>query len=528
MLRNEDIMRHNRIIDTDSYKASHYSQYPKGATSTFSYIESRGCKNEGWNETVFFGLQYILNEYFKDPITMEEVEEAKVVIEAHGMPFNYEGWKTIVEKYDGYLPLRIRAVPEGTIVPLHNVLMTVETTADPEDKLFWVASYFETVFMRVWYPITVASQSYQLRKLIYSYLAETSDNPDAEISFKLHDFGSRGVSSQESAMIGGAAHLLSFMGTDTMVALTFLRKYYGADMAGFSIPAGEHSTFSSWGKDHEVDAYRNMLKTFGREDSLLAVVSDTWDIYNACENIWGEQLRQEVIDSGATVVIRPDSGDPIEVLCGISTKDLLKEDGKYYVKGKYNSYKDMFGAEVWGDYDKGKEVKQGQIKGILRILEDKFGVTINSKGYKVLNNVRVIQGDGVNPDSIAQILKRMKELGFSASNIAFGMGGALLQKVDRDTFKFAYKCSSITINGVEQDVYKDPITDSGKRSKRGRLDLIQLDSTAGQTVNEAVTTFKLEGGNNFHPRTKMVLYYQNGEIYNTDTLESIRKRLLTN
>lgn len=460
----------NRIIDTDSYKASHWVQYPKGTTSTFSYLESRGSER-GYEETVFFGLQYILNEYFKEPFTMEEIQEANEVINAHGEPFNLAGWLHILRDHKGKLPLRIRAVPEGTVVPTHNVLMTVETTCDC-GKCYWVASYFETAFMRIWYPITVATQSYYLRNLIYAYLKETADNPDEEIKFKLHDFGSRGVSSQESAAIGGAAHLVNFMGTDTMQALMLLRKHYDAPMAGFSIPAGEHSTFSSWGKDHEVDAYRNMLKHYGTQGAMLAVVSDTWDIYNACENIWGDTLKQEVIDSGATVVIRPDSGEPVEV-----------------------------------------------VSKVIDILAKKFGTTINNKGYKVLNNVRIIQGDGVNPHSIEQILHMLMEKDYSASNIAFGMGGALLQKVDRDTLKFAYKCSSAMIDGKEQDVYKDPVTDAGKRSKRGRLDLIQIKGYEPATARLTVGDIERE-------HSIMQTVYENGEILVRDDFETIRARAL--
>lgn len=506
----------NRIIDTDSYKASHWLLYPENTTATFSYLESRGSERK-YQETVFFGLQYILKKYFAEPITIEEVEEAKEIITAHGEPFNYAGWKLLVERHGGKLPLRIRAVPEGTIAPLHNALMTVEST-DPD--FYWLVSYVETVLMRLWYPITVASQSYYLRKLIYSYLLETADNPEEEIKFKLHDFGSRGVSSQESAAIGGAAHLVNFLGTDTMAALMLLREYYNTPMAGFSIPAGEHSTFSSWGKGHEKDAYQNMLKEFAKPGAMLAVVSDTWDIYNACDKIWGEQLKNEVVNSGATVVIRPDSGDPVSVLCGHSTKDLIEESGRYYIKGKYNSYKDMFGAEIWGDYDKEREVTPNEIKGVLDILAEKFGYTLNSKGYKVLNNVRVIQGDGVNPTSIAQILQVMKAKGYSATNIAFGMGGALLQKVDRDTLKFAYKCSAIRIGEEWQDVYKDPITDSGKRSKKGRLDAIKVGGYP-------VATVKLGDNEIANPHSIMETVFENGEVLINYSLEDIRNRALT-
>lgn len=457
----------NRIIDTDSYKASHWLQYPPNTTRAFFYLESRGSDRD-WNETVFFGLQYLLKNYFLAPMTQEMVEEAREVITAHGLPFNYEGWTNLVKRHNGKLPLRIRAVAEGTVVPLHNVLMTVETT---DDEFAWVGSWFETQLLRVWYAVTVATQSYQIKRDVYKYLSETADDADAEIAFKVHDFGSRGVSSQETAAIGGAAHLVNFLGSDTMAALLLHRKFYNCEMAGFSIPAAEHSTITSWGRENEIEAYRNMLKNFAKPNSLVAVVSDSWNIYEAVEKIWGEQLKQEVIDSGATIVIRPDSGEPVEV-----------------------------------------------VSKVAQLLGEKFGFDVNSKGFKVLKNVRIIQGDGVNQDSIKQLLERLKSEGFSASNIAFGIGGSLLQKVNRDTLKFAYKCSAIVTNGELREVYKQPITDSGKNSKRGRLDLIKDEKGEFETVKiESKDEIAVES-------SQLQTVFENSELLIDENLEAIRAR----
>ena len=461
-------MKINRIVDTDSYKVSHFLQYPPRTTRVFSYLESRGSKRE-YTETVFFGLQYILQNYFAAPVTRDEIEEAAELIPAHGLPFPREQWLKLLREHDGRLPLRIRAVPEGSVVPLKNALLTVENT---DDEFFWLVSWFESQLMRVWYPVTVATQSFYIKRDIYRFLQETADDADAEIAFKLHDFGSRGVSSQESAAIGGAAHLVSFQGTDTMAALLLLRRFYHAPMAGFSIPAAEHSTITSWGREGERDAYRNMLRHFAKPGKVVAVVSDSWDIYAAVEKIWGETLRQEVVDSGATVVIRPDSGEPVQVV----TK-------------------------------------------VCEILAAKFGTTTNRKNFKVLNNVRVIQGDGVNPDSIRAILESLKTRGFSASNIAFGMGGALLQKVDRDTLEFAYKCSAIVIdNELLRDVYKQPITDARKNSKRGRLDLIRDENGRFQTarLNDANTIA--------HANSALRTVFENGEVLIDENFDQIRAR----
>jgi nicotinamide phosphoribosyltransferase len=407
----------NLILNTDSYKVSMWKQYPAGTTGVYSYIESRGGR---YDRTVFFGLQAFIKEYLLEPITQSDIDVADEILTAHGEPFNRAGWQYILDKHNGYLPVVIRAVPEGTVVPVKNVLATIENT-DPE--CFWLTTWLETALLRaVWYGTTVATQSYTIKQVILDYLERTGD--PSTIDFKLHDFGARGVSSLESAGIGSAAHLVNFMGTDTISGVLFAREYYNAGIAGFSIPAAEHSTITSWGRDGEVDAYRNMLNNFASPGSILAVVSDSYDIYNAVENLWGGELRQQVIDSGATVVIRPDSGDPVEVN-----------------------------------------------RKLIEILGSKFGYTTNSKGFKVLNNVRLIQGDGINELTVRTILGAFMAMGWSADNIAFGMGGALLQIVDRDTQRFAMKASSAEINGKWIDVQKDPITDAGKKSKAGRVTL---------------------------------------------------------
>ncbi|GGD47415.1 nicotinate phosphoribosyltransferase [Pseudoxanthomonas indica] len=411
---------HNLLLNTDSYKASHWLQYPPQTDATFFYVESRGGLHD---RTLFFGLQAILKAYLTTPVRHADIDEARDLFAAHGEPFNEAGWRDIVDRLGGHLPIRIRAVPEGSVVPTHQVLMTIEST-DP--AAFWVPSYLETMLLRVWYPITVATTSWHAKQTLRQFLQRSSDDPEGQLPFKLHDFGSRGVSSVESAAIGGAAHLVNFLGTDTVSALPFAKAYYHEPMAGFSIPAAEHSTITSWGRENEVQAYRNMLRQFARPGSIVAVVSDSYDIYHAIQAHWGKTLRQEVIDSGATVVIRPDSGDPVAV-----------------------------------------------VHQCLELLDEAFGHVVNGKGYKVLNHVRVIQGDGINPTSIRAILERITSAGYATDNLAFGMGGALLQRLDRDTQKFALKCSAARVAGQWIDVYKDPVTDKGKQSKRGRMSLMR-------------------------------------------------------
>ena len=446
----------NIILNTDSYKASMFKQYPVGTTGVYSYIESRGGR---YDATVFFGLQAFIKEYLTDPITQADIDIADELWTAHGEPFNRAGWQYILDKHNGYLPVVIRAVPEGTKVPVKNVLATIENT-DP--NCYWLTTWLETALLRaVWYPTTVATQSRAIKEIILDYLERTGD--PTTINFKLHDFGARGVSSLESASIGGAAHLVNFQGTDTMSGILYAREYYNAGVAGFSIPAAEHSTITSWGRDGEVNAYRNMLTQFAKPGSIVAIVSDSYDVYNAVEKLWGTELRQQIIDSGATVVIRPDSGDPLEVN-----------------------------------------------QKLIKILGEKFGYTTNAKGYKVLNNVRLIQGDGVNESTIRTILGNFMIHGWSADNIAFGMGGALLQVVDRDTQKFAMKCSSAEINGKWVNVQKDPITDSGKKSKAGRVTLYQAkDGTFSSGVED-------------WPASALVEVFRDGKLVTEYTFDQVR------
>ena len=408
------------MIDTDAYKVSMYLQYPPKTTDVSSYMEARKCP---WAKVTWYGLRHIL-EKLAEPITVEQVEFANKYWLAQGLPFNYDEWMIIATELDGKLPLKIQAAPEGTVMNYSNVMMQVVNT-DP--RFYWLTTWVETPLMRVWYPTTVASLSAAIKSDIYTELVQTADAPDEEILYKLHDFGSRGASSKETAGIGGSAHILNFLGSDTGVAALHAMEFYDA---GFgicgSIPAAEHSTITSWGRENEWKAFENMLDKFG--GGLVAVVSDSYDIFNAVTNLWGQKLKDRVIEMDGMLVVRPDSGDPVAVP-----------------------------VEV------------------IQLLDAQFGHTVNSKGYKVLNHIRVLQGDGINQNSINAIMKSLIELGYSISNIAFGMGGALLQAPNRDTMGFAIKASAAKIDGVWTNVFKDPVTDTGKRSKKGRLALVNID-----------------------------------------------------
>ncbi len=454
----------NLILNSDSYKCSHFAQYPEATTRTHFYIESRGGRYE---EVLFFGLQLFLKSYLMKGISEPDIEEAKSIITAHGLPFYEEGWRYILKRHSGQLPVRISAVPEGMIVPTHHPLLTIQNT-DP--ACFWLPGYLETALLRgIWYPATVATTSFKIKQELLAYHAKSSDAPTSIVDFMLHDFGARGASSYETSGIGGLSHLVSFRGTDTLAALVYGRDFYHAEMAGFSIPASEHSTMTSWGRDHEQEAFNHMLKTFGKPGAMLSVVSDSYDIYHAVDALWGETLKEKVKISGARLVVRPDSGDPLQV----------------------------------------------PIEVIHRLMNH-FGYSINSKGYRVLPDyLRVIQGDGIDPTSIKQILTRLDEQKIAIDNIVFGMGAALLQKVNRDTQKFAMKCSAAEVKGEWRDVFKDPITDHGKRSKTGLLAVVR-EKTGFETIVES----ELCGRENL-----LRPVFENGGLLIDESLDTIRNRL---
>ena len=425
---------------------------------------------------VFFGLQYFLKRYLAGRVVTEEkIAEAKEIIDLHMGPghFNEEGWTYILREHNGYLPISIKAVPEGTVVPAKNVLFTMVNT-DP--KCYWLTNYLETLLVETWYPMTVCTNSREQKKIIQKYLLSTGCELGG-LPFKLHDFGYRGVSSVESASLGGAAHLVNFWGTDTLAGIMNIKYYYhgaecagGVPIAGLSIPAAEHSTITSWGREHEVDAFKNMLTQY--PTGLVAVVSDSYDVFNAMTNLWGKELKDLIVNRDGTLVVRPDSGEPHEI-----------------------------------------------VPQLLGLLGEAFaeGVTTTSTGHKMLPPyIRMIQGDGISYESLGKILEAMSNAGWAADNLAFGSGGALLQRLDRDTQKCAFKCSSlIKAGGEETLVFKDPITDKGKVSKKGILSL--------EVGADGVITTVTEGKGDAE-KDMLVEVFRDGKLLVDYKFEDIRKR----
>lgn len=468
----------NIMLNTDSYKFSHYKQYPADTEEVYSYLESRGGD---YPITCFFGLQYYIKRYLMGQVvTQEKIDYAEKRVNAHIGPgtFNREGWEHILNAHGGKLPVEIKAVPEGTNVNYKNVLLTIRST-DPQ--CFWLVNYLETLLVKLWASITVCSNSKVCRDTYLEFL-EATGTPEA-VDFKVHDFGDRGVSSVETAAILGAAHLVQSMGTDTFEAIELLNEYYGEEMAGFSIAASEHSTITSWGQADEAAAMENMLDQY--PEQIVACVSDSFDIINACKNIWGKKLKDKVLARKPEhfLVVRPDSGDPVEM-----------------------------------------------VLAVLNALGDAFGYDVNEKGYKVLPpQVRVIQGDGIDRHSMRSILTEMKNNRWSADNLAMGSGGALLQMFNRDTNKFAFKCCNVVRNGEDFAVYKDPVTDPGKKSKRGRLKLVKVRGWKDDDPNnERYETLTDSDPAYDNAKDELITVFKDGELLVDYTLGEIRERARVN
>lgn len=459
----------NFILNSDSYKMSHFLFYPEGTTNVYSYMESRGGK---YDATLFFGLQGFIKQYLLDPITKEDIEYAQDFAIAHGVPFNKDGWNHILNKHGGFIPVEIKAVPEGTMVPTRNVLLTVENT-DP--AVPFITSYIETMALRLWYPITVATRGYHMKDTIRKYFEMTSDTMD--LSFALLDFSARGCSSYETNQIGGAAHLVNFLGSDSMAAIDYVKQFYGGQVQGYSVPATEHSIMCAYGQNNELDSFERILAA-APAGGILSVVSDTWNIYEAVEK-W-ITLKDKVAEKGITLVIRPDSGDIDHVL-----------------------------------------------RKLLPRIREGFGAVENSRGFDVLNNVKVLWGDGMDEHTIYTPFDVAYSCGIAADSVMAGSGGGLMQAdIDRDTCKFAFKASNITIAGKDIPIAKDPITDPGKMSKKGRMVL----STFVDVDTNKWTYGTVTSSDRFYDQVQEVdilePVYRNGELLKEDTMDEIRKRIV--
>lgn len=460
------------ILNADTYKATHWTFEHPAFQSSYSYIEAR--KGGEFDEVMFFGLQYVLRYYLSQRVTMAMIQEAEDELTDHGVPFNRAEWEHIVREHDGYLPIRISALPEGIIVPHGTVLVTIESL---DEKCAGLAAYVETLVQRgVWFPSTIATRSMRWRRLIDRYLADTG-TPELA-SFKMVDFGARGVSSTESAGLGGMAHLVNFQVTDNLMGIRFARHAYKSpDMPGFSIPATEHSVTTSWGEENEKAFFEHILEVHGNKPGIggegrypVSVVIDTYDQEKALR-MWGVTLKDKLINSNMQLVARPDSGDPII-----------------------------------------------NVVHCLDLLGNMFGFSINGKGYKVLPDcIRLIQGDGINEDSLRRILQRMAYHRWSLDNVTFGSGGGLLAAdVTRDTHRFAQKTSSVIVGGQERETAKTVKTDPSKASKKGRFAVV-LPKMSNQLQTIAERDLDTNEANYLRP------VFETGRIIKNQRFDEVRR-----
>lgn len=460
--------RGNLLLKTDSYKLAHWAMYPDGTDGVYSYFESR--PGAAYPYTVFFGLQHLLREHLAGTVfTAADVEAAEALAGSHfAVPgtFNAGGWRELLARHAGRIPLRVRAVPEGSVVPAGNVLMTVEST----DRDFpWLTNYFESLLTHVWYPATVATRSHHTLAMISDYLHRTGGDPGLA-KFMLHDFGYRGAAADEAAALGGAAHLVNGVGTDTLTAIELLATSYAAtpDTLAFSVPATEHSVMTALGAGGEPEIVGRLLDRFPQ--GILSVVADSYDIY-AFVDMLGTTFRERILARDGVFVVRPDSPTPRH-----PTPD-------------------------------------AQVAALVEQLYSHFGGTVNDAGFKVLDpHVRVLWGDGLDEHKIEKVLGRLCVSGYAAENVAtFGMGGGLLQKLDRDTQRFAFKSSAQSRDGVWHDVQKEPL-DQTKRSKAGRLKLVERGG-------ELVTVREHEPGADL-----LETVFEDGALLVTHTLDAVRAR----
>ena len=470
----QNTTKENLILKSDAYKYTHWKLYPEGTKTVYSYLEARGSEYKEMPATIFYGLQIYLKRYFEG-IVIEQwmIDEAEQFCnKMFGQNyFNREGWQYIVDAHSGKLPLRIKAVPEGTLVPVHNVLLTIENT---DERLPWLTNFFETLlFEASWYGSTVASVSFWIKVLIEKYAQKTGEHVSP---FHLHDFGYRGVSSFESAGIGGSAHIINFLGTDTLAGIEFAMKYYGADVCAYSVMASEHSVVEMYTKDHELDAYTRFLEVVP-DNAIISSVSDTYDYKKCVEEFYCKSLKNKILSRSGKLVVRPDSGYPPEI--AVWTLNIL---WKYF----------------------GGHVTQGQYAG-----------------YRVLDpHIGIIYGDGIDYTMIDRILDAITNAGFAVSNIIFGQGGALLQKLNRDTFKMAIKASWGKVGDTQKDVWKETITDVSKASKRGRLRLIHNNSgwaTYPETIYDLDTKKEIPQNND-----QLIMVFENGVITKEYTFDEVR------
>jgi nicotinamide phosphoribosyltransferase len=477
---------------SDGYKVDHRSQYPEGTELVYSNWTPRNSRVDGIHEVVFFGLQYFIQKYIVEDFAAHFFlrEKSEVVAEYKKRIGNYLGPDAI--KYEhvealhdlGYLPIEIKAVPEGSIVPMRTAMFTIKNTL-PE--FFWLTNFLETILSCViWMPCTSATISLQYRKLLDRFAYETGGDADF-VSWQGHDFSFRGMAGLEAAMMSGAGHLLNFTGTDTIPAIDFLEQYYGADssteLIGGSVPATEHSVMCMGTEGDEIGTFRRLIhETYPR--GIVSIVSDTWDFWKVITE-YLPILKEEILQRDGKVVIRPDSGDPVKIICG----------------------------------DSEAEVGSAAYKGAVECLWETFGGTLTDRGYKILDgHIGLIYGDSITLERCEAICQQLKDKGFASTNVVFGIGSYTYQYVTRDTFGFAMKATYGEVNGEGREIFKAPKTDNGvKKSAKG---LLKIEGENGRIhgMKDQVNWDEEQEG-------MLQTVYRDGKVLVHQRLSEIRQRL---
>ena len=477
----------------DFYKISHKPQYPDGTEFVLSTWTPRSNTHyPALSSVVAFGFQgmitKILVDYFNEGFfsrRLDEVLAEYVSYVHHCLGAENVSRDHLVDLHDlGYLPLEIKAVPEGTRVPCGVPMLTVRNT-DP--RFFWLTNYIETVSSaEMWMPSTAATIADQYKSILISY-AKSTGGDVAFVPFQAHDFCMRGMVGLEASALAGSGHLLSFVGTDTIPAISYLQRYYNADitkeLVGCSVPATEHSVMCAGGVDDEFGTYKRLI-TEVYPSGIVSIVSDTWDLFE-CINSHIRTLKPEIMARDGKVVIRPDSGDPVDIICG----DQSANEGSL------------------------------ERKGVISLLWDIFGGKTNDSGFKELDShIGAIYGDSITPDRCEAICRRLKDKGFASTNVVFGVGSYTYQYNTRDTFGFAMKSTAVVINGEERAIFKDPKTDDGtKKSNTGGV-AVQRTQDGSLVCVDGLPI------NHDEPDVMRTIFL-NGELVVNDTLANIRRTL---
>ena len=483
----------NPLMLIDGYKLDHRRQYPKGTTRVYSNWTPRMSRIDGHDEVVFFGLQYFLKKYLVDDMNQHFFQEDEdKVCEKYARRVNgYLGPNTIGTDHIralhrlGYVPLEFCAVPEGTKVPLRVPMLTVENT---HPDFAWLVNYVETLMSNVlWLPCTSATTAHGMRKILAAG-AKRTGSPDGFVDWQGHDFSFRGMSGPEAAQLSGAGHLLFFTGTDTIPALDLIEEHYGVSdgmpldyLIGGSVAATEHSVMCAGGETCELDTFNRILDLYPA--GIVSVVSDTWDLWNVLSSIL-PQLKDRIMARDGKLVIRPDSGNPVDIICGARMAPA--------------------GSPAY--------------KGVIRLLWELFGGTVTETGHKLLDqHIGCIYGDSITRERAAAIIARLDEQGFASANMVFGIGSYTYQYVTRDVYGFAMKATHCVIDGVGHDIFKTPTTDNGvKNSARGRLS-VQVNADGKMTLIEQATPGDEE-------MSVLQPVWRNGRFIRRESFDKIRAR----